>query len=85
MTRPEQVEDTLLDFLDKKQFNSFEGPRGVERLKATVKALDSNYSDVEEFLMDNSGCIEAILKWIGRQRSDEWLQGLQRAVKAAVD
>lgn len=51
-----------------------EGPQGVRNFAKLAKAI--GYSSIEDFLEDNSGCIEAMVDWIGRQNVPEWKEGL---------
>jgi hypothetical protein len=59
-----------------------EGDRGVRNLEQLVEVLDNNYSSLDYFLADNSGCMEAMLEWITEwvDRSDEWKYNLSQAV-----
>ncbi len=69
---------------------SNEGRRGVENLCRLVRALgyrdsqhfgqlsqDACLGDLVEFLEDNSGCIDAIKEWIGKQSCSEWRESLE--------
>ena len=76
----------LLDALiDKKQWYSFEMSRGVRQLEELVSVL--GYSDLYEFLGDNSGAIEGILNFIQKYADSipEWEEGLRNAVQAQGD
>lgn len=53
-----------------------EGENGVRILRELVETIDPNYTDIEEFLSDNPGCIEAIVNWIEEQSVESWTQNL---------
>lgn len=67
-------------FKDQNNIHNFEGERGVKNFEKIIRAIDSNYSSVHDFLADNSGCIEAMLewmsKWMDRLQSSEWKENL---------
>lgn len=80
-----RVGDILEKFLDHKKFYNFEGSRGVRNLTEVAKALDSNYRSLEDFLEDNSGAIEAIMMWISKIRSPEWIESLKSQTPGSED
>ena len=78
MPRPQEVSEHLDAFLETKGYHSFEMDRGVQRFEDTIRQI--GYSSTHEFLRDNSGAIEAMLEFIGRQRNDEWAEGFLAAI-----
>jgi hypothetical protein len=64
-------------YIDQENLYSFEGPRGVRNFEQVVKVL--GYSDVREFLADNSGALEALLGFVHdwTERNSEWKEALQ--------
>ena len=79
------VGEILEKYLDHKKFYNFEGPRGVRNLTEVVKALDSNYRSLEDFLEDNSGAIEALLAWISKANVLEWTVNLKEEIPGLED
>lgn len=70
------LQGTLDKFRDHEGLYQTEGERGVNNLEKVLAALgyDSRYSTsvLHSFLTDNSGAVEALLQWVGEQRSQEW-------------
>lgn len=71
----EQVYETLERFIEQEKMWSWEMSRGVENLDEVIRAI--GYDDVENFLLDNPGAIEALISWIGEQRVEEWSDRLE--------
>lgn len=84
------VNEALDKFINEEKIYSMEGRRGVENLCTIARQLgykDPMYwgqlsskailGDLILMLEDNSGMIEAMIKWIGNQRSAEWISSLQ--------
>jgi hypothetical protein len=83
------MRDLIEKFMDQEQLHSIEGRRGVIALARLARVLgyqDPTYfgqldfkcsiGDLIAFLEDNSGAIEAIIAWIGKQRNAEWQRDL---------
>jgi len=51
-----------------------EGPRGLQGVEEMVKIL--NYRDLEEFVCDCSGFIDAFYDWLSEQTVPEWQESL---------
>ena len=79
----------LEQLMDQENMVSLEGRRGVANLCRIARALgyesptyggqvDSGayLDDLFLFLEDNSGAIEAVIEWIGDQRSSEWNENI---------
>jgi hypothetical protein len=64
-------------WMDREKAHSFEGSTGVRNLEKLVKTL--GYRDINDFLMDNSGAIEAVIEFITKwvDRNDDWAEALQ--------
>lgn len=89
--------DLVQRWLDAKQYYSFEGERGVERFQELAQAI--GYSDVDEFLCDNPGALDAMVafveEWVPRTAAhgaDGWasklraeLEGLEEEKGADLD
>ncbi len=83
MTQEDIDEADLSELIDE-YYNQeglrYEGSRGVRDFEKLVKAIDSNYDSLHEFLQDNSGCLEAMVEWIARSRVGEWKENLQNEI-----
>jgi hypothetical protein len=64
-------------YMEQENMYNFEGSRGVRRFEKVVGVL--GYRDLQEFLEDNSGCLEAMLgfvhDWV--ERNSEWKEALE--------
>lgn len=76
--------EVLEAYLEAKGFNQFEGERGVQRLEELVKDLGYKedgfkYGDpISSFLIDNPGCIDEIIDWIGDNLTEEQIVNLHK-------
>lgn len=71
-------------YLDQKRMWHFEGDRGVRDLTKIVRTV-CGYTDLHQFLVDNSGAVEAIVNWIREANCPEWLESLQELVEVEPD
>lgn len=74
------VQPALDAFTTQENMYHFEGESGVRKLTKVVEALgykDRYTGSLEAFLADNSGALEALLEWIGNQRSTEWVDSIK--------
>jgi hypothetical protein len=78
--REGDLADLIEKWCDANKLYHFEGERGQRNFEKLVRVLDSNYGSLSEFLSDNSGAIQAMIEWIGSQRSSEWVSNMQDAV-----
>lgn len=62
-------------FIDANKIYSFEGDRGVKNFEKIVKVM--GYDNLDKFLSDNSGCLEAMVEWIKDARVPEWVEKFQ--------
>ena len=68
----------LIDqYIDQERLYSWESTRGVRNLQKLVKILDPHYRDIDTFLEDNSGAIEAIVEWIKDRNVSEWAENVK--------
>lgn len=80
--------DLIEKFQDQEKLFSFEGDRGVERLNKIITAIGYKGhqflygSPLEEFLSDNSGAIQSLIKWIGERDVEEWKQAVRENLNA---
>lgn len=78
-------------YMDQNDISNLEGSRGVNNLNKIANAL--GYSDplrdecgpLLAMLEDNSGAIEAIIEWLGRQRSPEMLATISSQIEIPED
>ena len=70
-------------FLSMKGIHHWEGERGVSGLEDLAQALNSEYRDLNYFLVDNPGALEAIANWISEwaDRTEEWKESLRNAIR----
>lgn len=71
--------DTVLQWIAK-QFKyetnfQLEGAEGAKRLGVLVGAL--GYTNMEAFLEDNQGVVEALINWVAKAGVDEWEEALE--------
>jgi hypothetical protein len=67
--------NTLDQYIEQEDIWQLEGEQGVRNLKEIISTIGySGYGGVlENFLADNSGCIEAMIEWIkNNDYSGEW-------------
>lgn len=81
MSTERDMTEVLQQYMDENKMHCMEGTRGVRHLEklATALGYDSNFSAsvLHAFLEDNSGCIEAMVEWIGSRNSPEWKESLE--------
>lgn len=53
---------------------------GTDDLETLIRALDTSYSNLEDFLDDNPGAQEAIVNWITEQRAEHWHKSLESKI-----
>lgn len=74
------VDADLSEMIDKfcelNRLHHFEGGRGVNNFEKIARALNPDYRDVDSFLEDNPGCIQAMIEWIGNQNIGEWKESM---------
>lgn len=78
------MQDALRRYMDDNRMYCMEGQRGVdsmEKVMHEVCGYGSNFGSVlQNFFADNSGAIEAVIKWIGEQEVFEWKDNLDSLV-----
>lgn len=75
--------DLVEKFCDKNKLYHFEGGRGVNNFEKIIAVFD--YRDVDNFLEDNPGCIQAMIEWIGEQKIAEWKEAMAAEVPSDED
>lgn len=70
-------------YCDQNKLYNFEGPSGQRKFLKIVSVL--GYRDMDSFLEDNSGAIQAMLEWLGTQRNTEWVEALEAEVGPSDD
>jgi hypothetical protein len=78
------VQANLQAYINQVKMYHFEGELGVRRLEIIVGILGyksfMDQSELLTFLSDNPGAQEALVNWIGEQRSEEWNANLESAL-----
>jgi len=73
----DDIHDLLDKWMDANRVHSFEGYSAVPNLEKLVRALNPDYTSLEEFLADNSGACEAMINWIQESNMKEWVEALK--------
>lgn len=70
--------EVLEKYNDKNRIDS------VQDFRNLVSILDDKYRDVEDFLSDNPGCLEAMIEWISEygEHSYGWKDNLRIELEA---
>ena len=63
---------------------SFEGPSGVRNLSRLTQDV-CGYIDLEDFLEDNPGAIEAVIEWIQSQNNRDWEANIKSLITEEYD
>lgn len=67
--------DELIDaWMERNNAWRTEGPKGVQNFEKLIRAL--GYHNIDSFLEDNPGAIEAMFEWIRDQKIQEWKEAL---------
>ena len=80
------MQEALQRYLDSNKMYSFEGDRGVKRMKQVMREVcgygDSymNSDVMQNFFEDNPGAMEAVIEWIGKQGNTDWKDNLESLV-----
>lgn len=77
------LKDLVDAYCEQNKFYHFEGPRGIKNFEQLVSVI--SYNDLDNFLEDNSGAIEAVIQWINDQDNDEWKEELVSYLKYRDD
>ena len=72
----EDLADMIEKFCSMNQIHHFEGGRGVNNFEKIAKALNPDYRNIDTFLEDNPGCLQAMIEWIGNQNIEEWKESM---------
>lgn len=64
-------------WMDGNKAYNMEGERGIRNFEKLARAINKDYSNLNEFLADNSGCLEAMVTWIGDQNLPEWVESIE--------
>ena len=66
-------------YIDQNRMWHFEGHQGLHRLDKLVREV-CDYRDLNLFLADNPGAVEAIVNWIRESNCPEWKENLEELV-----
>ena len=81
MPTKRDLSELLMQYMGENNMHCMEGTRGVKSFEKLCRAL--NYSDsfstsaIHAFLEDNSGCLEAMIEWIGSRNNQEWKEAIK--------
>jgi len=77
-----QEELELSELVDKytevNRMYHWEGSRGVSNFDKLIGVL--GYRNMDEFLHDNSGCLEAMVEWIKDAPVQDWKEAMQKEI-----
>ena len=79
--REDDLGELIDKYIDQERLYSWESSRGVRNLQKLVKVLDPHYRDIDTFLEDNSGAIEAIVEWIKDRNVSEWASNVKNELR----
>lgn len=74
----EDIGELVDKYIDTNKMYHFEGPGGVQKFAKLVGVF--GYSNIDEFLEDNSGAIQAMIEWISGMSIPEWRAALAAEV-----
>lgn len=79
-----ELDELIDDFIEQNTDGILEGTRGVKNLESLLNQI--GYDGLGDFLADNPGAIDAVLRWIGYQdQITEWHDALLDSIKHADD
>lgn len=71
------MQDVLQRYLDTNKLHCFEGSSGVskmEKVMSEVCGYTHSWGGImQNFFADNPGACQAVVEWIGTQRTPEWI------------
>lgn len=76
--------ETLQKWSDQQNTSPVQSVQGFRNL---IETLDEKYRDIEEFLSDNPGCLEAMVTWIEEtgETCDGWKENLEAEIEEDED
>ena len=81
--RSGDMAELIEKYTDQEKMYHFEGGRGVNNFEKIIKVL--GYRDMDGFLEDNSGCLQAMVEWIGTQSNTEWVEAMESVLPDPED
>src|ERR1035437_1658541 len=75
--------DLIEKYIDQEKMYSCEGGRGVNHFEKIIRIL--GYRDMDNFLEDNSGCLQAMVDWLMEQNVEEWVEAMKAELPAEGD
>lgn len=77
--REGDMSDLIEKYCDQEKMYHFEGGRGVNNFEKIIRVL--GYRQMDDFLEDNSGCLQAMVEWLGTQNNTEWVEAMQNEIQ----
>lgn len=62
-------------YTDQEKIYHFDGGRGVNNFEKIIGTF--GYRNMDNFLEDNPGCLQAMVEWLGTQNNTEWVEGIK--------
>jgi hypothetical protein len=81
--RQGDMAELIEKYCDQEKMYHFEGGRGVNNFEKIIKIL--GYRDMDGFLEDNSGCLQAMIEWLGTQSNSEWTEAMEMELPEPED
>lgn len=79
-----ETSELVDDFLERAEINSFKSITCVRDFEELAGAIDPDYRGVYDFLEDNPGAIEAMVKWIRDAKLAYWQENLRKAIRVKM-
>lgn len=73
------MSELIEKYCDQEKMYHFEGGRGVNNFEKIASVL--GYRNMDYFLEDNPGCLEAMIQWLGKQKIQEWKDAMKSQLK----
>lgn len=70
------MSELVYTWLDKNNSWQLGGESGLHNVERLTRAL--GYDNIDNFLEDNSGALQAIVEWISGQDNEEWRENLEK-------
>jgi hypothetical protein len=71
----EDFGELIQKYFDQERMYHFEGRRGVNNFEKLIGVL--GYRDLDSFLEDNPGCMEAMVEWLSDMNNAEWKEAIR--------
>lgn len=83
-----ELSELIDEFCQQEKIYRFEGESGLQNINKVCEALGYRATgfrfgtNLEVFLTDNPGAVEAILEWINEQNDSEWRNNIESELES---